>query len=272
MKISFPARALVVQQVQRALGLKADGDDRRATWQAIVSRLPLSPVPLILDSSAVQFPGRDAITMRVQRHLGTHVDGHDGQETWAALAERFDPRLMQVATPPALTPAQSTPDGYTERVRGRTPNRNAGTNGCEGLVLHHAAGYFDGTVSWCLKPGTFAGYHCLVNTDGERAILAHDSDRVHHAGASTWRGRSGCNAFMMGLCFVGNTHTGTMRGGHGPDLTEHEIASALEWIRPRMAKYGWTKDDITRHAIVSPGRKDDTSLRAHQQILVALSL
>jgi len=271
MRLSFPGRSLVVQQVQRALGLKADGDDRRATWQAIVSRLPLSPVPLIVASRAVQFPGRDAITMRVQRFLGVFVDGDDGQETWSALAERFDPRLMQVTTLPALTPPRDTPGGYVERVRGRTPNRNAGTNTCEGLIIHHASGYFEGTVSWCLKQGTFAGYHVLINTDGERAILAHDSDRCHHAGASTWRGRSGCNAFLMGLAFIGNTNDGTMRGGHGPDLTAHEVASALEWIRPRMAKYGWTKNDITRHAVVSPGRKDDTSLRAHQQLLAALS-
>jgi hypothetical protein len=264
MRIPFVGRAQVVQQVQRALGLADDGDDRRATWQAIVSQLPLSPVPLIIESRSVSFPGRDSITMRVQRHLGVHVDGHDGQETWSALAERFDPRLL-------VPVAAVSPQRYPERVRGRTPNRNSGTNACEGLVLHHAAGWFEGTVSWCLKPGTFAGYHCIINTDGERAILAHDSDRCHHAGASTWRSRSGCNAFMLGLCFIGNTNDGTMRGSHGPDLTAHEIASALEWIRPRMAKYGWTADDITRHAIVSPGRKDDTSLRAHQQILAALN-
>lgn len=265
MRIEFKGRPLAVSQVQESLGLKPDGDDRRFTWQAIANALPLSPIPIIPQSLSIDFPGRSELVKRVQRTLGNIlVDGYDGQETWSALAQRFSPRL------PIVSPRLPESGSYTEKVRGRTPNRNAGTNECRGLVIHHASGYFEGTVDWCLKKGTNAAYHVLINTNGERAVLALDSDRCHHAGASSWKGRSGCNAFMLGLSFIGNTNDGSMRGDAGPNLTWDEVQSALEWIRPRMSKYGWTNNDITAHRFVSPGRKDDTSVSAFNQIIQAL--
>lgn len=269
MRIDFPGRKIVVGQVQRALGLKDDGDDRRLTWQAIVNALPLVPVPIIVQSSSVQFPDRDNITMRVQRFLGAYVDGHDGQETWSFLAQRFDPTLKESPVKP-ISQTPSLPIGeYPERIVS-SPNRNNGVNECKGCVIHHASGYYEGTVSWCLQKGTNASYHILVNTDGRRTVMGPDTTRLHHAGQSVWKGRSGCNAFMLGLAFIGNTNDGTMRGDAGPRLTPDEIASAVQWLRPRMRKYGWTKDDITAHRIIAPGRKDDTSLHALNQILSAI--
>ncbi len=268
-RIPFKGREIVVKQVQRSLGLTVDGDDRRATWQAIAERLPLSPVPNLAKSTAVEFPGRDELTKRVQRALGgVLVDGHDGQETWAALAQRFDPVLKHGDLPVAPT-QKPVSGGYSERVVS-SPNRNSGTNECKGCVIHHASGYYDGTVSWCLQKGTQAGYHVLIATDGRRTIMGEDAARLHHAGASVWKGRSGCNAFMLGLAFTGNTNDGAMRGDAGRHLTPDEIASALQWLRPRMKRYGWSKNEITAHRVVSPGRKDDTSVPALNQILAAL--
>lgn len=267
MRIQFKGREIVVKQVQQSLGIAVDGDDRRGTWQAIANSLPLIPTPSIPPSSLIQFPGRNAVTERVQRSLGNIlVDGHDGQETWSALAQRFDPLSKLLPDTPEEAPSGS----YRQVVRGRTPNRNSGINERKGLILHHASGYFEGTVSWCLKKGTNASYHVLIDTNGERAVLAHDEDRCHHAGVSSWKGRSGCNAFMMGLSFIGNTNDGAMRGDAGPNLTYHEVQSALEWIRPRMEKYGWSKADITTHRVASPGRKDDISIYAYNQIINAL--
>lgn len=268
-RIPFNARAVVVRQVQQALGLHADGDDRRTTWQEIANRL-LIPVPVIAASDAVQFPGRDEITSRVQRALGNIlVDGDDGQETWSALAEKFDPAL---AHGPAIVPEHSEMmrGDYPERIV-NSPNRSTGKNECKGLIIHHASGYYEGTVSWCLKKGTNAGYHVLVNTDGKRTVMGADNARLYHAGESRWRGREWCNGFMLGLAFIGNTNDGAMRGSAGRDLTEDEIASAVEWIKPRWRKYHWTLADITAHRIVSPGRKDDTSLAALDQIKYALT-
>lgn len=268
-RIYFKGREIVVMQVQRALGVKPDGDDGSATWQAIADKL-LSPVPQITKSRSFDFPGREEITKRVQRALGgVLVDGCDGQETWAGLAEWFDPELKEAEIKP-FKQAAATPGRYSERVVS-SPNRSSSTNEKRGCVIHHASGYYEGTVSWCLQRGTNAAYHVLINTDGRRTVMGEDTARLYHSGESEFRGRKFCNAFMLGLAFIGNTNDGAMRGAAGRDLTADEIASALEWLKPRMAKYGWTKKDITAHRIVSPGRKDDTSLKALNQILAALT-
>jgi len=269
-RISFAGRKVVIQQVQGALGIKADGDDGVKTWQAIAAALPLSPVPVLPASTSVTFPGRDALVTRVQRALGgILVDGDDGQETWSALAERFDPKLRQVGTSVPPQPPAVVGGSFPQRTV-LSPNRHVGGNKLRGVVIHHASGYYEGTVSWCLNPKAKVSYHCLINTDGARTHIVPDADRAWHAGESSWKGKSFCNGFTLGLAFIGNTNDGAMRGAAGRDLTGAEVASAVEWLKPRMAKYGWSKADITAHRIVAPGRKDDTSLRALEQILAAL--
>ena len=267
--IAFPKRKALVLETQRDLGMsKATGVDGMFTWHTIAKRLLPEKHPAMAfvkpQPSRLIFPGRESIVAAVQAALGIDVDGDDGPQTWSALAQKFDQK-----TAPANPPQWTAKEGaYPESVRGRSPNRNKGTNACQGIVIHHAAGYFEGTVDWCLKPGTQAGYHCLVNIDGERAILGNDADCLHHAGQSQWRGKPSCNYFMLGLAFIGNTHTGTMRPY--PELTPDEVKSACEWIRAKMKLHGITRDNITTHYAVSPGRKDDTSLRAYQQIMAEL--
>lgn len=267
--ISFPKRRDLILETQREMGMRnPTGVDGMFTWHTLGKLLLpekhpamafVRPIP-----SRVMFPGRENIVAAIQSALKIDVDGDDGPQTWSALAQRFDKK-----TEPAHPPQWISREGeYEESIRGRSPNRNKGINLCEGIVIHHAAGYYEGTISWCLKPGTTAGYHCLVNTDGRRAILAEDLDCVHHAGQSKWRGKSSCNFFMLGIAFIGNTNTGAMRPS--ADLTPDEVASACEWIREKMKIHSITRADITTHAAVSPGRKDDTSLRAYQQIMAAL--
>jgi N-acetyl-anhydromuramyl-L-alanine amidase AmpD len=200
------------------------------------------------------FPERDRLIRETQAALGLNVDGKDGRNTWNAIHHRI------------VQPAASK---YTETVRGRSPNRGVGTNECKGIVFHHAAGWFDGTISWCMKPGTNAAYHCLIAPDGTRAILGHDADRLHHAGQSTWQGRAGCNAFMLGVSFTGNTNNGLMRPS--ASLTHDELESAAEWVAGKMRLHGITLDQITHHRVISPGRKDDLSLAAWSQVLRRLS-
>jgi hypothetical protein len=264
--ILFPKRRELVAQVQTALGLKPDGIDGRLTWRAIGERLltvdhpALKPLEAQVSSSA--FNGRIGIVAAAQAQLRISVDGRDGSETWAALAEAF---IGKPKLPPA---APHLGKKYPEKVYGRSPNRNAGANECKGIVIHHAAGWFDGTISWCLQADTHAGYHCLVAPDGQRAILGRDEDRLHHAGKSSWRGRQSCNSFMLGIAFTGNTNTGAMRPQR--NLTAAEIESAVEWIREKQKLYNIPLSEITHHRVISPGRKDDLSLDAWDQMIAAL--
>jgi len=258
--IKFPKRAELVKQLQGRFGLLQDGLDGSKTWGAITNDILGGKAASALGfplRGGVRFLGRTQTVSAVQRKLQVGVDGRDGAETWGALMAHYFP----IPTKEFPTPVT---EKYPEVVRGRTPNRNAGTNDKLGIVVHHCAGSHEGTVSWCLQSGTFAAYHCTVRFDGSRSILALDDDRCHHAGKSTWRGRSLCNHFMLAISVNGNTNTGARRP-HA-HLTEDEVASVVEWIRAKQALYNIPDSEITHHRVVSPGRKDDLSLQAWRQI------
>ena len=68
----------------------------------------------------------------------------------------------------------------------------------------------------------------------------------------------------MCLAFSGNTNT--------RELTDDEVASAVEWLVPRFEKWGWPKDlsTVTTHREISPGRKDDIDSKAEAKLRSAL--
>jgi N-acetyl-anhydromuramyl-L-alanine amidase AmpD len=130
-----------------------------------------------------------------------------------------------------------------------------------GIVLHHTDGSFNGSVQWCLNPESQVSYHCIVNTNGDRTILAGDNQRAFHAGRSNFKGRVDCNSFMLGIAVSGNTYN--------RELTQDEIASISEWCVNKIKKFNMPLDlsTITTHGFVSPGRKNDVSPEAEKQIL-----
>lgn len=139
--------------------------------------------------------------------------------------------------------------GFPEITR-LSPNRDA-TPPHErlGVLFHHSVSSFDETIALMLRPASKVSYHCLIGADGTRCTLVPDKQIAWHAGASSFLGRTRCNDFLLGVAFAGDTN-------HAP-LTAAQIASALEWLDPRWARHGWTRDRMTDHRQVSPGRKDD---------------
>ena len=129
----------------------------------------------------------------------------------------------------------------------------------EGIILHHTAGSYSGSVNWCLHPDSKVSYHCIIDLNGDRTTLATDTQRAWHAGQSVFRGRSNCNDFMLGLAVSGDTNT--------RELTEAEIQSCAEWCIEKMEAHGFGIDRITTHRHVSPGRKNDVDVRAANAII-----
>lgn len=132
----------------------------------------------------------------------------------------------------------------------------------KGIVLHHTTGSYAGSVAWCLNPKSEVSYHCIVDMNGDRTILALPTQRAWHAGKSSFKGQSDCNSFMLGVAVSGNTYN--------RDLTAREIDSVADYCVEQMREFNIPIDWVTTHKAVSPGRKTDISDKAFQQIVDAI--
>lgn len=133
-----------------------------------------------------------------------------------------------------------------------------------GVVFHHTVITFEETIALMTDPARKVSYHCVIAADGTRCTLVPDDKVAWHAGVSSFRGRPGCNAFLLGLSFAGDTYAGP--------LTDDQIASAFEWLEPRWQRHGWTLDGMTDHRQVAPGRKDDLNPVEWDRLRAALAL
>lgn len=141
----------------------------------------------------------------------------------------------------------------------QSPNVSKGTTiKPTGIVLHHTGGSYVGAVSWCMNATSQVSYHCIVDTNGDRTILAQDNQRAWHAGKSSFKGKNDCNSFMLGIAVSGDTHSRQM--------TNQEIDSVARWCIDKMNLHKFGIETITTHAVVSPGRKNDVSQTAEKQI------
>lgn len=145
---------------------------------------------------------------------------------------------------------------YKELFR-NSPNSSR-TMKPEGIVLHHTAGGYSGSVAWCLNKDAKVSYHCIVNTTGERTVLVADNVRAWHAGVSSFNGKANCNNFLLGIAVSGNTNE--------RELTEQETESVAEWCVRKMKAYNFGIDQITTHRAISPNRKNDVDSRAEKAI------
>jgi N-acetyl-anhydromuramyl-L-alanine amidase AmpD len=132
----------------------------------------------------------------------------------------------------------------------------------KGIVLHHTAGSYAGSVAWCLNPQSKVSYHCIVDQNGDRTILALPTQRAWHAGKSSFKGQSDCNTFMLGVAVSGNTYN--------RDLTAREIDSVADYCVEQMREFNIPIDWVTTHKAVSPGRKTDVSDKAYSEIIAAI--
>lgn len=135
-----------------------------------------------------------------------------------------------------------------EEILHTTKNMGGGMQP-KGIVFHSSYGSAEGSLSWIKNPASKVSYHTMIFPDGTRHNVVPYDRQSWHAGRSTFRGRSGCNQFMIGISFEGNLYT--------RQLSEDEIASAVELSVHLCRKYGFGLDWITDHRTVSPGRKED---------------
>jgi N-acetyl-anhydromuramoyl-L-alanine amidase len=143
-----------------------------------------------------------------------------------------------------------------------SPNRDSAAHERLGVLFHHSRMGFDETIGLMLNPASRVSYHCLIHADGSRCSMVPDTEIAWHAGASRFMGREGCNAFLLGLSFAGDTYAAPLSGP--------QVDSALEWLEARWVPLGWALDRITDHRQVSPGRKNDLNPKEWERLVAAI--
>lgn len=116
------------------------------------------------------------------------------------------------------------------------------TNELQGVVLHHTAFMepdLTNVVNYLRNPKNQASSHVVIGYDGTRKVLANPTDVTFHAGASVWNNRDNVNDFMLGIEFQGDTNR--------KDLTEDQIKSAVEYLKPIIKKHNISLENITTH-------------------------
>ncbi len=168
------------------------------------------------------------------------------------------------------------PGKYWETSQYHTPNLHEGKNEVKAVVLHHTASW--GPGEWIAKelcrPGRGASCHVLIDTDGTRYVLANPEEIPFHAGYSKLGNRFKVNTFSIGIEFQGNTLE--------RPLTDEQIESAIEYLRPIIAEYHIKAKNIVTHQMVRdaykkaiPGNKKaypkvDITPKEYERVLNAL--
>jgi N-acetyl-anhydromuramyl-L-alanine amidase AmpD len=137
-----------------------------------------------------------------------------------------------------------------------TSNKSSGKNEVDGVILHHTACKTIKEAFDTLTVGkSGVSCHVLIDADGTRYLLAPPETVTHHAGLSRLNGRDGANNFTLGIEFQGNTLDAP--------LTDAQIASAIEYLRPILKEYDVPLKNIVTHEQIRanwkkahPKRKD----------------
>jgi AmpD protein len=92
--------------------------------------------------------------------------------------------------------------------------------------------------------------HYLIRRDGERVRFVPVEKRAWHAGASSWRGRSRCNDFSVGI---------ELEGTEEDAFSDPQYGALTALVRELQSKLPLR--DIAAHSDVAPGRKSDPGVR-----------
>jgi AmpD protein len=111
---------------------------------------------------------------------------------------------------------------------------------------------FTNRLDWSAHPyfeqirGLEVSAHFLIRRDGEIVQFVAGDRRAWHAGPSSWRGRSGCNDFSIGI---------ELEGLEGETFDDAQYTALVPLLRALRARYAIAA--VAGHEHVAPQRKQD---------------
>lgn len=249
--MDFPEREQKIKKAQALLNIQVDGDAGKETWEAI--------------ADFVGVPRNAPVLIKaIQRKIGVDDDGVDGKFTWNAILAVLEAEKPQAAIPSTgkyketIKLSPQTNGQYAQKI---TP---------KAIVLHDTCGNYEGSIEWTSKiinPDTgkrlYASYHVIIKRNGERTVTNPDDNRAYHAGQSEFKGKKNLNLWSLGVAFERDSHT--------EPLQDAAIESAVEYIIPKMKKWGISLDNVTDHRTISPNRKVDLKKEEYEKVMAALT-
>jgi N-acetylmuramoyl-L-alanine amidase len=191
---------------------------------------------------------------------------------WKLILKLFGKGSASGPAPSLLSsPSESKPKSKPEpptiartypETKTTTPNKSSRPIHPQAIVLHHSGGSYNGGVIWIKNPASKVSYHCLIARDGRRTFFGKDTDRMWHAGVSSYKGRKDANSWSIGVSFEGDSYK--------EPLSEEMIESAIEYIVPRMKEWGIGLDMVLDHRIVSSPRKNDLNPEEYRKFITRL--
>jgi AmpD protein len=94
--------------------------------------------------------------------------------------------------------------------------------------------------------GVRVSAHYLIRRDGTVIQYVDPDRRAWHAGASSWKGRTCCNDFSIGV---------ELEGSDDVPFAEPQYEALAALTRTLFERYG--RLDVAGHSDVAPGRKTD---------------
>ena len=91
--------------------------------------------------------------------------------------------------------------------------------------------------------------HIMIDRRGQLEQFVAFNHRAWHAGTSSWRGRSGCNDFSIGV---------ELEGAIAEGYTDSQYRSLIQLVIQLMKAYPQiSADAVVGHCHIAPGRKAD---------------
>lgn len=130
-----------------------------------------------------------------------------------------------------------------------SPNFSARKEKITAVVIHYTASLnIQGTLSWFLNKSSQVSAHYVIGRDGRVVQMVKDEDVAWHAGKSSLEGKSGVNAFSIGIELVATFDSG---------FTEPQMHALEQLVLEIVLRYDISLARVVGHADIAPGRKTD---------------